>query len=147
MWRIVIKGFAAVLKGNVRITDVDVLRSLDGVRYEDERFTDYLGGPPPVENALAEALKPGGSLQFTYRHASDSLTATTEYRSRRELADDELKYLVDYTMGQWEDGIGENWTCLSESRCGYTIMCLSPGDAGVPDPYPTIDVIAHEGEG
>src|SRR5882672_10104775 len=65
MPRIIIRGLAAVFKGDARVTDADVLRGLAAVRYDDERFTDYLGGPP-AENALAEALEPGGTLFFGY---------------------------------------------------------------------------------
>src|SRR5262249_32182189 len=123
MVRIVIRGSAAVFRDDEPVTDPGILRSLDGLGYDEERFTDYLGGPPE-EDPVAAALEPGGSIQFGYLEGEELLTATTEYRSRRALSADELRLLVDYTMGQWSDGIGENWTCESAERCGYTIMCL-----------------------
>jgi hypothetical protein len=127
MARIVIRGSAVVFRYDEQVTDPDILRSLDGIVYDDERFTDYLGGPPE-EDIVAAALESGGSLQFGYSEGEELLTAATEYRSRRPLSAEELRLLIDYTMGQWSDGIGENWTGESAERCGYSIMCLGPWD-------------------
>jgi hypothetical protein len=127
MARIVIRGSAAVYSNDEQVSDPVILRSLDGVVYDEERFTDYIGGPP-AEDTVAAALEPGGAIQFGYVEGESLLTATTEYRARRLLTANELQLLVDYTMGQWSDGIGENWTCESAERCGYTIMCLGPWD-------------------
>lgn len=139
MVRITINGLAAVSREDEQVTDPTVLRSLDGITYSDERFTDYLGGPPE-EDALVEALESGGSLSFAYQEGESLLIATTEYVAKRPLSDDEIRLLVDYTMGQWSDGIGENWTGESEDRCGFTIMCLTPGD-GVDAEYPVVQVV------
>jgi hypothetical protein len=141
MPRIVIRGSAAVFRDDERITDVVVLRSLAGLAYDEERSTDYLGGPPE-ENALAAALEPGGIIAFGYREGDDVLTATTEYRIRRPLNAAELRLLVDYTMGQWSDGVGENWVSISPERCGYAIMCLTPGN-GVGSDYPAVEVVVE----
>jgi hypothetical protein len=129
--RVVIRGSAAVFRDDEQVTDPGVLRSLDGLAYDEERFTDYLGGPPE-EDELAAVLEPGGVIRFGYR-GGDLLTATTEYRTRRPLTDAELRLLVDYTMGQWSDGIGENWTCCSAEACGYTIMYLTAGNGVGPE--------------
>jgi hypothetical protein len=141
MPRIVIRGAAAVFHDDHQVSDPRVLQSLHGLVYDEERFTDYIGGPP-LEDELAAALVPGGSIIFTHHHGADLLAAVTEYQTRRSLTDTELRLLVDYTMGQWSDGIGENWTCISPEKCGYSIMCLTPGD-GVGTPYPTVEVIAE----
>ncbi len=138
MPRIFIRGAAAVFRDDEQVTDHNVLRSLSGLVYDEERFTDYIGGSPE-EDALAEALEPGGIISFGYCDGDGLLVATTEYRGRRPLTDAELRLLVDYTMGQWSDGIGENWACVSSDKCGYSIMCLTPGDQVGPD-YPTVDV-------
>jgi hypothetical protein len=138
--RIIIRGSAAVFRDDVQVAYPSVLRSLDGLVYDEERFTDYLGGPPE-EDELAAALEPGGVIRFAYRDDGDVLTATTEYRTRRPLNDAELRLLVDYTMGQWSDGIGENWTCISPDKCGYSIMCLTAGD-GVAHDYAAVQVVA-----
>ncbi len=141
MARIVICGSAAVFREDEQVTDPFVLRSLDGVVYDKERFTDYLGGPPE-EDELASALEPGGIIRFAYREGDDLLVATTEYRSRRPLTDTELRLLVAYTMGQWSDGIGENWASISPDKCGYTILCLTAGGKVGPD-SPLVEVVAE----
>jgi hypothetical protein len=141
MSRIVIRGSAAVFREDVRVTDPAVLRTLDGLAYDQERFTDYIGGPPE-EDELAAALEPGGVIRFTYRAGEDVLVATTEYRSLRPLSRAELQLLVEYTMGQWSDGVGENWMCLSPERCGYAVKCLTAGD-GVGSDYPSVEVVAE----
>ncbi len=87
---------------------------------------------------LAAALESGGILRFGY-FGGELLTATTEYLSRRHLSDAEIQLLVDYTMAQWSDGIGENWTCESARRYGLMVMCLTPGDGVGPD-YPSVQV-------
>lgn len=138
MPRIVIRGAAAVFRGDEQVTDPAVLRSLDGLAYDDERFTDYIGGPAE-EDQLAAALEPGGIIRFAYRDSADVLEAVTEYQSRRQLTAQELHLLVEYTMGQWSDGIGENWTGISTDRCGFSIMCLTDGD-GVSSEYPAVEV-------
>lgn len=140
MARVVIQGVAAVFRDDTQVTDVAVLQSLDGVLYDEERFTDYIGGPP-AENEVAAALEPGGMIRFTYT-GGDVLTATTEYRVRRSLSDAELRLLVEYTMGQWSDGIGENWASLSPEKCGYSIQCQTAADGLGPD-YPVVEVVAE----
>src|SRR5262245_58049232 len=110
--RVVIRGYAAVYCGdNKLVTDPATLRTLDGLAYDAERFTDHLdarGRIVPEERALAEALEPGGVISFRSRAGDPLLTATTEYISRRPLTPAELSALAAYTMGQWADGIGEN---------------------------------------
>jgi hypothetical protein len=138
MTRIVIRGSAAVFRDDAPVTDPAVLRSLDGLVYDEERFTDYVWGRPGV-GELAADLEPGGVIRFGYREGEDVLTATTEYRCRRTLSDAELRLLVDYTMEQWSDGIGENWACGSPEKCGYAIMCLTEVHGAGPD-YPTVVV-------
>jgi hypothetical protein len=118
-------------------TSAEVRRRLDGVVYDDEAFTDYLGGPPD-ETAVALLLEHGGCLSFRFDESLNRLVGTTEYRAARRLDDQELKVLVEYTLGQWSDGIGENLVGESFGRFGYTIQCgtenvsVSQIDDGVP---------------
>ncbi len=139
MLRIIVEGLAAVSRGNEQITDASALRLLDGLTYDEERFTDYLGGSAE-EEALASALESSGYLRFGHHGSETLLTVTTEYRSRRPLSESELRLLVADTMGQWSDGIGENWACMSADRCGFTVICLTAGD-GIPDEYPSVQLI------
>src|SRR4051794_5073994 len=105
MPRIVIRGAAAVFRDDEQVSNPAALRSLDGLVYDEERFTDYIGGPPK-EDELTAALEPGGIISFRYRDGDELLVATTEYKSRRPLTKAELRLLVNYTMRQWSDGIG-----------------------------------------
>jgi hypothetical protein len=141
MTRIVIRGSAAVFRDDLPVKDPGILRSLDGLVYDEERFTDYIGGPPE-EDAVASALESGGVITFGHRGDDELLTAVTEYRSHRPLSEAELRVLVEYTMGQWSDGIGENWSCSSQDKCGYSVMCLTAGD-GVGPHYPAVEVITE----
>src|SRR4051794_14382017 len=101
--RIVISGWAAVFEGDDRITHPVVLRKLDGLLYDDEAFTDFLGGTE-VEDALSASLERGGSLRFTYLRGSALLRLITEYRANRTPTPEELQVLANYTEGQWSDG-------------------------------------------
>lgn len=102
------------------IIDSEVLPCLNGIVYDAERFTDFLGGPEE-ETELALLLDEGGFLRLEYRVEKGALYAVTEYRACRFLTPQECELLVDYTLGQWSDGIGENFTCESSERFGYTI--------------------------
>jgi hypothetical protein len=118
-----ISGNAEVTDGRGnRITDLAVLKSLDGLLYDDEKFTDHLGGPAR-ENALVSLLEEGGILQFQCDLDSGQLRVITEYRASRRLKKKELAALVDYTIGQWSDGIGESFHDESIERCGYHLAC------------------------
>jgi hypothetical protein len=138
MVRIIIQGLASVYSNDEPVTDSATLQSLDGLVYDDERFTDYLNDTGD-EGVVAGQLVPGGNIRFSYQEGSKYLGAVTEFQSRRRLSDSELALLVNDTMGQWSDGVGENWACISAEKCGYTIICLAPGDGVRPD-YPTVEV-------
>lgn len=129
--RVVVQGIAYVFDDADQIVqDPAVLNSYHGFVYNDERFTDYLGGAEN-ENALAELLNPGGYLRFEYDGKSPFLTAITEYQTIRELEDAELDLLVHYTSGQWSDGIGENLATESGLRDGRSIQCQTDERLGV----------------
>jgi hypothetical protein len=138
-FQIFIRGWAAVFQNEDQIIEPEVLRTLDGLTYEDEKFTDFIGGTEEEDNLVA-VLESGGFLRFGYTPGSGLLDAITDYETRRRLSEAELRWLVDYTMGQWSDGIGENWEAISPERCGFSIMCLTPGDDVGPN-YPKVEVV------
>jgi hypothetical protein len=120
---VIVKGIACVFGDDDQmVEDPAILSSYDGLVYNDERFTDYLGGPEN-EDALAALLIPGGYLRFEYDGKSPFLTAITEYQAIRKLDDSELVLLVDYTSGQWSDGIGENLATETGLKDGRSIQC------------------------
>lgn len=138
--RIVISGWAAVFEGNDRITYPLVLRKLDGLVYDDECFTDHIGGTE-FEDTLSASLERGGSLRFKYLPGSPLLRVTTEYRINRTPTPEELRFLASYTEGQWSDGIGDNfYQSGSEKRCGYSVACLCGHDFGEAE-YPKVEII------
>lgn len=111
--RIVISGRAAVYPRSkylpsdpaaVPVTDPAVLRALDGydAELEDDELTDDLDPP------LSRAGITGGTLRFSYDAGRNELRAVTEYRVRKPLKDKQLSLLVENTVGQWSDGVGEN---------------------------------------
>jgi hypothetical protein len=137
---------------------------LDGLAYDEESFTDYLGNRDTVtvqamlaetpdderlqevlresqlENDVRNALEPGGKLRFSYKPDLNELWCITEYRSTRRLSDQELKALVDYTEGQWSDGIGENFSSSSMDVCGYLIDCTLCG----PNFNPILEAVGQQ---
>ena len=94
----------------------------NGYVYDEEKFTDYLGGPPE-ETALAALLQPGGYLHFQHDGTASHLIVFTEYLSSRPLTEVEIETLVDYTLGQWSDGIGENLSCYDPLQLGMSLYC------------------------
>jgi hypothetical protein len=121
--RIQISGVAYVFGDDGQVVDdPSVLKTYDGYTYGDERFTDYLGGNE-AEDALVKVLEPGGYLRFDYDGHSPCLIAITEFRAVRGLDESELRALIEYTAGQWSDGIGENLATTSGLRDGRSIQC------------------------
>lgn len=92
----------------VFVEDAAVLKTLDGLSYDEEAFSDYL---LDGENAgeLEDAGISGGSLAFNFDSASGRLIGRTEYQLERALNPDQIALLKDYTIGQWSDGIGSNF--------------------------------------
>lgn len=121
--QVIVQGIAYVFGDDDRIVEnPTILSSYHRFVYIDERFTDYLGDPAS-EDALAALLSPKGFLRFEYDGESPFLSAITEYQAIRALQDSELKVLVDYTSGQWSDGIGENLVTETGLRDGRSIQC------------------------
>lgn len=83
------------------------LRTLHGLEH-DEIFSDYMcdGG----DETLADAGVTGGTLRFEFDETTGVLFGFTRYSAPRLLSEEELCLLKEYTVGQWSDGIGENFT-------------------------------------
>jgi hypothetical protein len=108
------------------VTSVEIHRQLDGTRYGDEAFTDFLGGPSD-ETDLALLLEHGGYLSFLFNESRNQLDAVTEFRAARRLDESELELLTNYTRGQWSDGIGENFVSESFNRYGFSLQPETEG--------------------
>jgi hypothetical protein len=68
---------------------------------DDTEFAEYIDNGP-IANVVS-----GGYLEFEF--TDGKLWSVVEYKSTRELNEFELKWLRDYTQGQWSDGIGEGF--------------------------------------
>lgn len=95
MYKIIIKGDAD--------TEYPNLSKLNGISCEDN-FAEYFDDDFSFIDNINE-----GYLKFEYNKDENKLYSITEYFSNRELSNDELEILKDYTQGQWSDGIGEGF--------------------------------------
>lgn len=95
MYEITVKGTAQ--------TDYDFIPDLHGVDCGDE-FTQYFGVD---ERPLMRKGVRNGYMEFRYEDGQ--LWTVTTYISNEELTAEELQILLDYTTGQWGDGIGEGF--------------------------------------
>jgi hypothetical protein len=95
--------------GTIAITtDKAILKSLDGLRYDDEEFSDYLADGE--ETSQIADLVSGGILLFEYINASESLVGGIEYQLSRDLSSEEVEALKEYTIEQLTDSIGSNFS-------------------------------------
>ena len=94
--------------GTVAITkDPAILKSLDGLRYEDEEFSEYLADDE-VTSSISDYVS-GGILEFEYITSDQALVGKVEYHLTRTLTSDEIQVLKEYTIEQLLDGIGSNF--------------------------------------
>jgi hypothetical protein len=100
MYKITIKGEAK--------TDYDNLLELDGVDCQDD-FAEYFDSDFSFKDDIES-----GYMYFSFEN--EKLWTITEYFSNRELSNEELEILSDYTQGQWSDGIGEGF---EQQPCFY----------------------------
>jgi len=100
MYKITIKGEAK--------TDYDNLLELDGVDCQDD-FAEYFDSDFSFKDDVES-----GYMYFSFEN--EKLWTITEYFSNRELSNEELEILSDYTQGQWSDGIGEGF---EQEPCFY----------------------------
>ncbi len=87
-------------------TSPQLLASLDGLS-SDEKFSDYL--IDEIDPLLVNLPVSGGCLTLLFDAASSQLFALISYGTQRRLVSEEVKTLVQYTLGQLSDGIGENF--------------------------------------
>jgi hypothetical protein len=99
MYKIIVKGEAK--------TDYPNLEELHGIDCQD-RFSEYFDKCSYDKNVT------GGYMNF--RFEDGKLWTYTTYTSDRELTSDELDDLLEYTIGQWSDGIGEGF---EQEACYY----------------------------
>jgi len=109
MYKVTVKGEAA--------TDYTPLEDLDGIDCQD-CFSDYMDRGESCNGAVT-----GGYMRF--KHEDGKLFTITEYKASRELTPDELHDIVEYTSGQWSDGIGEGFEQYPQNVDGEEVY-ISP---------------------
>jgi hypothetical protein len=90
------------------INDKKILKSFDGLQYQDEEFSDYLGDGDGT-SLIADCVS-GGILSFKYDKKTETLVGFIEYQLTRALSSDEVEALKEYTIDQLSDGIGSNFS-------------------------------------
>lgn len=83
-----------------RYLTINELKKILPLEIEDE-FVEYYDGKI---KGLVE-----GYTHFELNEDSKQFFAVCEYTSKRELSEQELLELGEYTQGQWSDGIGEGF--------------------------------------
>lgn len=91
--------YQITIKGEAKSTYTN-LAELDGIECEHE-FAEFF-----EETSWSDDVD-GGYMDFRYENGK--LWTYTEYYSFRLLDKNELEELLDYTVGQWSDGIGEGF--------------------------------------
>ena len=89
------------------ISDAQLLRSLNDLRYDGDLCANYLD-----HELLNDVSIVGGAIQMAFDPKRGELRVISEYWSPAALTPDQLQALVDQTHGQWCDGIGE--ACFDE---------------------------------
>ena len=102
-YKITIKGIAKSKYKNIE--------KLDGISCQDN-FADYFQKSFSFYENISN-----GYMHFNF--TDERLWTITEYFSDRELNYEELNILLDYTKGQWSDGIGEGFeqfSCMQDEN-------------------------------
>ncbi|MDJ0939060.1 MAG: hypothetical protein QNJ00_04805 [Woeseiaceae bacterium] len=122
------------------IEDPEILKTFDGLKYDEETVVDYMGDGSDTRGLYQSAKFTGGYLQFQYDEATNRLAVITEYDVDRDLDDQEILQLREYTGGQWSDGVGSNFAQSYPEKTG-----LSPQIMGWDDDILTlVDDVVYE---
>lgn len=88
------------------VTDSKTLYSLDNLTYSDSSLSDYIhDGDSKILKSIDVV---GGYIAFKYDQKT-GLKIITEYESATKLSKKQLSALEKYTIGQWEEGVGESF--------------------------------------
>ena len=101
--KIVISGAAEAYDRETEelVVDSRRLSQLDGLTYAEESCGEYLS------EALYDIGIVGGKIQLAYRASDSRLRVLTTYHAPRKLTNSEIQLLIEETIGQWSDGVGE----------------------------------------
>lgn len=105
------------------IEDIKILKLFRKMELSEELCSDYIDGD------LEKIGITGGSLKLSLNQNAKKLLVVTEYSSPGLLTELELTELVEFTIGQWSDGIGENGLSITYQNQSLFISYY-------PIPYP-----------
>lgn len=100
-------------------------RFLDGIECNDV-FSDYFNKTSWSENVTGGYMKFERIKSTVAGGLSYELETVTTYEASRLLSPTELTQLLEYTKGQWSDGIGENFEQFPCHTVGSTEYFISP---------------------
>jgi hypothetical protein len=124
MMRVVISGVAAAWdrESGAEISDPAVLSNLEVAVGGCRVCSDYFDDAPLLESGIT-----GGELRVRYNADTQELRITTEYKTPRALAQQELDALIRETRAQWSDGLGEGAFNGAGAPPGLWVQPLPPG--------------------
>ncbi len=114
-----------------QITSAERLPYFAGLEYRRESLCDYLADADDA-GALSALGLGGGYIALGYSAAQNELIASTEYVASRAMNASELEALVAYTLGQWSDGVGSNFSQSFAVAARVSIdIALTPSEVKV----------------
>jgi len=105
--QMILKVRASAINDSDRTSDATLLASLHGVT-SDESFSEYI--IDSGSDLLIALPIEGGTLILQYDETQKQLWSIVNYLVPRQLNTEEEAALIEYTIGQLTDGIGENLT-------------------------------------
>ena len=103
------------------LADPKRLAKVAKLRESDETIAEYF------DNDLEELGVTGGDIRLAPDPSGKKILVVSTFKAPRRLTKPELARLVDETVGQWSDGIGENCFGEAAKKYGVTIDLLQRG--------------------
>ena len=116
--KLILRGKTLVVKNHLEddeedVTSPEILKmlaskdaELQSLYNEDAAFSQYFYNGTEFADSLMARVKPGGWLRLIYDETQQKLFVETEYEAEGALSEEEIKFLVKATVGQWSDGSG-----------------------------------------
>lgn len=120
-----VSKYILIIKGTAKASSEDRMGEwreeepddwMNSIKDDQDEFSDYFREGTWIKDVT------GGTL--TFKVEDGKLYAITVYESVRRLTNKELVELMDYTVGQWSDGIGEGfeqYPCRVDNGVDYFI--------------------------
>lgn len=109
------------------IRDEAILSQLSNVEYEGELFSSAFAYEEDAEKIKGWGISKG-VIGLEFDEETKRLLTYTEYDITRELSDEELDFLIDFTIDQWLDGIGQEFIGEVAEDSGYLVHVTLPED-------------------